>query len=74
MVSLSYLNRNDQNLQLQEAIKQYVLHNGKIFEPVEFEIVTDENIAILSAQFSTDDVVLFEGQKRLLSIWYMPYY
>lgn len=55
-------------IQLQEAIKQYVFHSGKLFNPVEFEVRTSDGTPILVAQFSAEDIDLFEGQKRLLSI------
>uniref|UniRef100_A0A914IA80 Uncharacterized protein n=1 Tax=Globodera rostochiensis TaxID=31243 RepID=A0A914IA80_GLORO len=57
---------------LQEAIKQYVLHNGRLFDPVEFEIRADDDAGagppLLTAQFYAEEIVLFDGTKRLLSI------
>ena len=48
---------------LNEAIKQYVLHNGRLFDPVEFEIRTEEEGAdeqmILNAQFYAEEVRIF---------------
>nr|CAD2189992.1 unnamed protein product [Meloidogyne enterolobii] len=61
---------------LNEAIKQYVLHGGRLFDPVEFEIRAEDTDSngngrdqiLLTAQFYTEEIVLFEGNKRLLSI------
>lgn len=57
---------------LQDAIKQYVLHSGRIFDPVEFEIRAEEDTGdgppLLTAQFYSEEIVLYEGNKRLLSI------
>ncbi|KAI1725091.1 hypothetical protein Ddc_06371 [Ditylenchus destructor] len=56
---------------LQDAIKQYVLHNNMHFDPVEFQIRSCENGSdqvVLLAQFYAEEIVLFEGTKRLLSI------
>lgn len=56
---------------LNEAIKQYVLHNGRLFDPVEFEVRAEEDgeeQLLLTAQFYAEEIVLFEGSKRLLSI------
>jgi hypothetical protein len=50
---------------LNEAIKQYVLHNGRLFDPVEFEIRTEEEGAdeqtILNAQFYAEEVINDKG-------------
>uniref|UniRef100_A0A915DAZ2 Uncharacterized protein n=1 Tax=Ditylenchus dipsaci TaxID=166011 RepID=A0A915DAZ2_9BILA len=55
---------------LQDAIKQYVLHNNVHFDPVEFHISCNEGSEhlVLMAQFYSEEIVLFEGTKRLLSI------
>lgn len=49
---------------LNEAIKQYVLHGGRLFDPVEFEIRAEDNDnngngrdqILLTAQFYTEEV------------------
>jgi len=44
---------------LNEAIKQYVLHNGRLFDPVEFEVRAEEDgeeTLLLTAQFYAEEV------------------
>lgn len=55
--------------QLQTALKQYVLHNAGHFDPVDFEVVDEQNDSvILRAQFQPEEFVVFEGAKQVLSI------
>jgi len=58
---------------LQDAIKQYVLHTHIHFDPVEFEVRSDgggplSNQLVFTVQFYAEEVVLYEGTRRLLSI------
>ncbi|CAD5220798.1 unnamed protein product [Bursaphelenchus okinawaensis] len=55
--------------QLQTALKQFVLHNSANFDPVEFEIY-DEQIdqVVMTAQFFAEEVIVFEGTRRVLSV------
>jgi hypothetical protein len=56
--------------QLQTALKQYVLHNAGHFDPVEFEVVDEQNdTVILTAQFQPEEFIVFEGTKQVLSIF-----
>lgn len=56
--------------QLQTALKQYVLHNTGHFDPVEFEVVDEQNdTVILTAQFQPEEFIVFEGTKQVLSIF-----
>ncbi|KAI6175667.1 hypothetical protein M3Y97_00715200 [Aphelenchoides bicaudatus] len=56
--------------QLQTALKQYVLHNAGHFDPVEFEVVDEQNdIVILTAQFQPEEFIVYEGTKQVLSIF-----
>uniref|UniRef100_A0AC35FGY6 Uncharacterized protein n=1 Tax=Panagrolaimus sp. PS1159 TaxID=55785 RepID=A0AC35FGY6_9BILA len=51
------------------ALENYIIHNATNFDPIDFEIVTPEaKNALLRAQLFADEFVLFENQKRLVSI------
>ncbi|KAH7729369.1 Protein R05G6.1 [Aphelenchoides avenae] len=55
--------------QLQNALKEYVLHNAVRFDPIEFDIFDEtSDQTVLKAQFYAEEVVLLDGAKRVLSI------
>lgn len=54
---------------MQDAMQNYILHNATMFDPVDFEILTTEHSnPVLRAQLYAEELVLFENQKRLVSI------
>ncbi|KAI6192823.1 hypothetical protein M3Y99_01918200 [Aphelenchoides fujianensis] len=55
--------------QLQQALKQYIVHSSGFFDPIDFEILDEQTeVVVLTAQLYADELVLFEGTKRLLTI------
>uniref|UniRef100_A0A7E4VXR4 Pkinase_fungal domain-containing protein n=1 Tax=Panagrellus redivivus TaxID=6233 RepID=A0A7E4VXR4_PANRE len=56
---------------LHNALENYILHNATVFEPIDFEVTYQSNSTpgiVLRAQIYVDEVVLFENQKRLVSV------
>lgn len=53
---------------MQSALENYILHNATVFDPVDFEVLADGHPTTLRAQLTAEELVLFDGQKRLTSI------
>lgn len=53
---------------MQSALENYILYNATIFDPIDFEILADRHPTTLRAQLSAEELVVFDGQKRLTSI------
>jgi hypothetical protein len=50
-------------------MESYVLHNAVNFEPVDFDIVDlSTNEVLLKAQLFAEELVILEGQRRLMSV------
>uniref|UniRef100_A0A0N5AQJ6 Phospholipid scramblase n=1 Tax=Syphacia muris TaxID=451379 RepID=A0A0N5AQJ6_9BILA len=64
MLNLRIVNRT----QLNDAIDQYIIHNGVRFSPIEFEITTSNEQRILNVVLSPDEMTLSDGLKRVLTI------
>uniref|UniRef100_A0A914CME4 C-type lectin domain-containing protein n=1 Tax=Acrobeloides nanus TaxID=290746 RepID=A0A914CME4_9BILA len=53
----------------QHAMESYVVHNAVNFEPVDFDIVDwSTNEVLLKAQLFAEELVILEGQRRLMSV------
>ncbi|VDK49091.1 unnamed protein product [Gongylonema pulchrum] len=55
-------------LQLQTAIKQYIVKNNVQFSPIDFEITDVNDARILNVSLHPDEMVLAEGARRIFSI------
>lgn len=50
-------------------MESYVVHNAVNFEPIDFEVVDENtNEVLLRAQLFAEELVIFEGHKRLISV------
>uniref|UniRef100_A0A915PXL3 Uncharacterized protein n=1 Tax=Setaria digitata TaxID=48799 RepID=A0A915PXL3_9BILA len=54
--------------QLQAAVERYVIKNSTNFNPIDFEITDAKGSRVLSISLYPEEMVLFEGTKRIFSI------
>lgn len=55
-------------LQLQAAVKGYIIKNSVNFSPIDFEITDANNVRVLSVNLYPDEMILSKGTKRIFSI------
>ncbi|CAJ0928612.1 unnamed protein product, partial [Mesorhabditis belari] len=54
--------------QVEEAMEKYILRNAVHFSPIDFDVTDLNGHKILRAILSPEEIVIFEGSRRILSV------